>query len=94
MTTQIEQKALLHRLALGDVENYNLVSIGLVLKETYYGQEISVGFVGFPFDHLYIRVSGINGIPDYVIGGFRIEGVQSYEVFQSATEAVLRKRKK
>ena len=37
--------------------------------------------------------SGINGIPAYVIGGFLIEGVQPYEVFQRAMERVQRKSK-
>ena len=37
--------------------------------------------------------SGINGIPAYVIGGFLIEGVQSYQFFQRAMEMTLGKSK-
>ncbi len=34
------------------------------------------------------KQSGVNGIPAYVVGGFLIEGVQPYEVFQRAMERV------
>ena len=37
--------------------------------------------------------SGINGIPAYVVGGFLIEGVQPYQLFQRAVEAALGKSK-
>ena len=39
------------------------------------------------------KQSGINGIPAYVVGGFIIEGVQPYEVFQRAVEVALGKNK-
>ncbi len=39
------------------------------------------------------KQSGINGIPAYVIGGFLIEGAQSYQFFQRAVEATLGKSK-
>ncbi|MFC1873680.1 DsbA family protein [Chloroflexota bacterium] len=39
------------------------------------------------------KISGINGIPAYIIGGFLIEGVQPYEVFQRAMEQLQRKGK-
>ncbi len=37
--------------------------------------------------------SGITGIPAYVVGGFLIEGVQSYQIFQRAVEVMLGKSK-
>ncbi|MFC1989733.1 DsbA family protein [Chloroflexota bacterium] len=37
--------------------------------------------------------SGINGIPAYVVGGFIIEGVQPYQLFQRAVEVALVKSK-
>ena len=39
------------------------------------------------------RSLGINGIPAYIVGGFRIEGVQPYEFFQRAVEAAQSKSK-
>lgn len=40
------------------------------------------------------KQSGINGIPAYVIGDFLIEGVEPYQFFQRAVEALLKKRGK
>ncbi|MFC1904468.1 DsbA family protein [Chloroflexota bacterium] len=37
--------------------------------------------------------SGINSIPTYVIGDFKIEGVQPYELFKRAMEVTLGKNK-
>ena len=39
------------------------------------------------------KQAGINGIPAYVVGGFLIEGVQPYHVFQRAVETALGKSK-
>ena len=39
------------------------------------------------------KLSGINGIPTYVIGDFLIEGVQPYPLFQRTVEAALGKSK-
>ncbi len=39
------------------------------------------------------RRSGVHGIPAYIIGGFLIEGVQPYQLFQRAMEVALGKGK-
>ena len=40
------------------------------------------------------KLLGITGIPAYVIGGYLVEGVQPYQLFQRAMEVALHKSKK